>query len=330
MYTPTPGDVHVNTPLTNVSIAYLQSQTEFVAAVCCPLIPVNKQSDRYYVYSKGDFQRDQMQLRAPGAPAATSGYRLDNTPNYFADVWALSKPIPDQLRGNADAVLNLDREAVEFLSQQYLIKREKQFVSKLFTPGLWGTTVTGVAGTPSSVQFKQWDNGASTPIEDVRSGKLTIKQNTGYPANTLVISEAVWLKLIDHPDIVDRVKFGQGFKGLPATVQKEALAAILELDRVLVMGGVENTAAEAATVSNSFIAGKHALLCHCAASPGLMTPSCAYTFAWTGYLGAGNEGNRIKRYRWELWGSDVIEIEAAFDIKLVASDLGYFLASAVA
>ena len=88
MYTPTPGDVHVNTPLTQISIAYLQSQDQFVAAQMCPVIPVTKQSDRYYTYNRGDFFRDQMQKRAPGTPAASVGYRLDNTPTYFCDVWA--------------------------------------------------------------------------------------------------------------------------------------------------------------------------------------------------------------------------------------------------
>jgi hypothetical protein len=144
MYTPTPGDVHVNTPLTQISIAYLQSQDQFVAAQVCPVIPVTKQSDRYYVYNRGDFFRDQMQRRAPGTPAASVGYRLDNTPTYFADVWGEAKPIPDQLRGNADAVLNMDRDAVEFLSQQALIRREKIFAANLFTTGKWNTDMAGV------------------------------------------------------------------------------------------------------------------------------------------------------------------------------------------
>src|ERR1035441_6249553 len=144
MYTPTPGDVHVNTPLTQISIAYLQNQDQFVAAQVCPIIPVSKQSDRYYVYNRGDFFRDQMQKRAPGTPAVSSGYRLDNTPTYFADVWAEAKPIPDQLRGNADAVLNIDRDATEFLTQQALIRREKIFAANLFTTGKWNTDMTGV------------------------------------------------------------------------------------------------------------------------------------------------------------------------------------------
>ena len=67
-----------------------------------------------------------------------------------------------------------------------------------------------------------------------------------------------------------------------------------------------------------------------ASSPGLLTPSAAYTFGWTGYLGAGNEGNRIKRYRWEIIAGDIVEIEMSFDIKLVATELGYFFKDATA
>lgn len=331
MFTPTPGDVHVNTPLTQISVAYLQNQAEFVAAQVCPVIPVNKQSDRYYVYNKGDFFRDQMQKRSPGAPAAASGYRVDNTPTYFADVWAESKPVPDQLRGNADGVLNLDREATEFLSQQALIRRERIFAANLFTTSKWATDMTGVsaAGNVDASHFLQWNDPSSTPVEDVRAGKLAIKQATGYPANTLVIAEPVWMKLIDHPDLVDRVKYGQT-NGGPARMTRDALAAILEIDRVLVMGSVYNTANEGATASMSFIGGKGSLLCHVAPNPGLMTPSAAYTFSWNGYLGAGAEGNRIKRYRWEIIASDIVEIEMAFDQKLIATELGYYFTSAIA
>jgi len=63
---PTARDVHVNAPLTNISIAFLQSQDSFVASRVFPSIPVMKQSDRYYTYDRGDFNRDEMQLRAPG------------------------------------------------------------------------------------------------------------------------------------------------------------------------------------------------------------------------------------------------------------------------
>ena len=63
MAQPTPSDVHVNAPLTNVSIAYMQDQTDFIADKAFPGIPVKKQSDRYYSYDKGNWFRAKAQRR---------------------------------------------------------------------------------------------------------------------------------------------------------------------------------------------------------------------------------------------------------------------------
>ena len=67
---PTPGDVHVNVPLTNISIAYLQNASNFIASRVFPNIPVQKQSDRYYTYDRGEFNRDEMKERAAGTESA--------------------------------------------------------------------------------------------------------------------------------------------------------------------------------------------------------------------------------------------------------------------
>jgi hypothetical protein len=61
-----------------------------------------------------------------------------------------------------------------------------------------------------------------------------------------------------------------------------------------------------------------------------MTPTAGYTFSWTGHLGAGNEGNRIRSFRLEQIKADRVEIEMAFDQKLVSADLGYFWDTIVA
>ena len=100
---PTPSDVHVNAPLTNVSIAYMQDQSEFIADKAFPGIPVKKQSDRYYSYDKGNWFRANAQRRAPGAESAGSGWTIDNTPTYYCDVWALHHDVDDQVRAFAGA-----------------------------------------------------------------------------------------------------------------------------------------------------------------------------------------------------------------------------------
>ena len=55
-------------------------------------------------------------------------------------------------------------------------------------------------------------------------------------------------------------------------------------------------------------------------APGLQTPTAGYTFSWTGYMGAGAEGTRIKQFRMEHLDSDRLEGQMAYDQKVVATD----------
>ena len=76
---PTASDVHVNAALSNISIAYMQEASGFVADKVFPIVPVQRQGDRYFVYNRGDLLRSEAQLRAPGTESAGGGFRLDNT-----------------------------------------------------------------------------------------------------------------------------------------------------------------------------------------------------------------------------------------------------------
>ena len=130
--------------------------------------------------------------------------------------------------------------------------------------------------------------------------------------------------LIDHPDIIDRIKYTQ--KGI---VDDALLAALFGVEDVVTLRAVENSGSEGAADSIAYMAGKHALLLYRPPSAGLRTPSAGYTFVWTG-MGAPVGGARIKSYRLERNAADRIEGEAFYDHKQVASDLGAFFASVVA
>jgi len=61
-----------------------------------------------------------------------------------------------------------------------------------------------------------------------------------------------------------------------------------------------------------------------------MLPSAGYTFSWTGYLGASQEGLRTLRFRMPQLRSDRVEGEMAYDQKVVAAELGVFFSAAIA
>ena len=326
---PSRSDVHVNRPLTNVSIAYMQSRSSFVAGRVFPNIPVGKQSDAYFTYDRGEFNRDAMEERAPGAESAGGTYKIGSD-SYYARVYAYHKDVPDQVRANQDDPIDLDREATEFVTLKGLIQREVTWSESYLTTGVWTFEADGAAARSSSFDptgsgsndLERWDADGGTPIEDVRLLKRYMLEETGFMPNTLTLGRPVFDALVDHPDIVGRLDRGQTTGPVMAT--RDSLAALFELETVLVMDAIRNTAAEGQSASHSFIGGKHALLSYRPATPGLLTPSAGYTFGWNGFTGAGDEGVRIKRFRMDHLESDRIEADLAYDQKLIAADLGVF------
>jgi hypothetical protein len=321
MTQPTARAVHVDQPLTNISVAFLQNANNFVASRVFPNIRVQKQSDVYFRYDRGFFNRNQAKLRAPATEAAIAGFGLD-TDSYFAKVVALKTQLAWQVMANADTPVQLERANTELLLHQMLIEKEVDWASKFFTTGIWSTSYVGGTGTGQKPKWSDATNGM--PIEDVRGAKTDMLEATGYEPNTMVVSQRVLDELVDHPDIIDRIKYSGGVGNQnPARTSLQALAQLFEVERILVMRAIQNTAAEGDTNAHSFIGGKNALLCYVPATPGLMTPSAGYTFTWSGYQGASNEfGVSVTRRERELIKATEVEAEMAYVHKLVAADMG--------
>ena len=312
---PTQSQVHVDAILTNISVAYMQKAENFIANKIFPIVPVDKQSDKFFKYTKNDWFRDEAQLRADATESAGGGYNL-TTDSYSADVWAFHKDIGDQTRANADAPINVDREATEFVTSRLLLKMETQFVSTYFTSGVWGTD-----NTPTNL-WSDYTN--SDPLNDVEDAKRQILATTGFEPNTLVLGYDVFKELKNHPDLVDRIKYTSS-----NVITTEMIARMFDVERVLVSKSVKATNNEGGSAAYDFTAGKNALLCYSAPSPGLLQPSAGYVMSWTGVSGGLGQTIGASRFRMESVKADRIEGEMAFDMKVVASDLGYFFAAVV-
>ena len=322
---PNINSVHIDAILTNISIAYLQNQDNFIADKVFPVIPVDKKSDKYFQYTKNDWFRDEAQRRAPGTESAGGGYNL-STSTYSCDVFAFHKDVDDQTTANADSPINPLREATEFVTRRLALKKEIQFVTDFLSTSVWANDYAGVAGTPSTNEVKQWsDYTASDPISDIEDAKSEILGKTGMEANTLVLGYDVFKALKNHPDLVDRIKYTSS-----QTITTDMLAAMFDIPRVLVSKAVKATNAEGAAEAYSFTTGKKALLCHVAPTPGLLTPSAGYTFQWTGVSGGLGATIGTSQFRMESIKSDRVEAEMAFDNKVISTDLGFFWNTVVA
>lgn len=329
---PTQADLHVNVPLTNVSIAYMQSADSYIADKVFPRVPVQKQSDMYWKYSKSDWRRTDVQRRAPSTETPGVGWKVD-TDQYFAHVYGVHKDIDDQLRANADSNFNLDRDSTEFITNQMLLKRDIDWVNSFFKTGVWANERTGVDNAPGAGQFLQWDQAGSDPLSDIARHVIEFRRLSGFAPNTMVIGAHVMEALKQHPDIIDRIKYTQ--RGV---VTEDLIATLFDVDELYVSyatvaTGPETTDARTQDAASTydFIASSTAvLLAYAPPAPSLLVPSAGYTFTWSGYLGGNAQGVRVKRFRMEHIASDRIEAEMTYDQRVVAPDLGLFLENAVA
>jgi len=328
---PTQSDLHVNAPLTNVSVAYIQKSDAFIATKVFPKVSVSKQSDLYWKYSKSDWRRTDVQRRAPSTETPGVGWNV-TTDSYFAHVYGVHKDIDDQLRANADSRFRLDSDATAFITNQLLLKRDIDWAATYFKTGVWGTDYTGVASGATGNQLVQWTVSSSDPISQLATMQVNFVQSTGFKANTLVLGANVLKALKNHPAIIDRIKYTQ--RGIVTT---DLIATLFDVEKVLVSYAtaatgpqVPDAAAQDAAATFSFISDPNsALLCYTPSSPSLMQPAAGYTFTWNGYLNGNGEGIRVKRFRMEHIASDRIEGEMTYDMRVISPDVGVFLSGIV-
>jgi hypothetical protein len=318
---PTPGDVHVNRPLTNMSIAYMQKAEQFIADKASPMVPVVKQSDSYFIWSAADFNTDDAGERGPGAEVLLTDARL-STDSYNCKVFASGKLISEQELANQDEPLNLDRTSAELVMNKLLIRRERQWQNTVFKLGVWTGSTTGtdlVGGTYAPL----WDPTAvsSEPILNLMAQIVNMEKTPGVTRKEidLIVGAELWNALENHPKLLERIEFVQVAIASPAL-----LASVLGIRRVLVARATYNSAAKFATASFGFVHGKSALLLCTPNSPGINVPSATYGFTWTGLYGAENSGVRMKKYWRDVKASWQLEGETAFDFKVIAPTLGVF------
>lgn len=324
---PARTQIHIDRALTNVSVAYMQDESVFIADKVFPLVPVQKQSDTYFIYSKEDFFRDEASLRADGTESAGGDYDIEQAPPYFCRITAYHKDVTEQERVNSDAPLDPDKDSTEIVSHKLLLRREIQWATDYFQAGVWGKEIAGVASEPKTGQTLQWNDPTSDPIKLIRKERTAMLELTGKKPNKLVLSPYVYDALADHPMILDRIKYSQ--KGVTT---KELMCELFEVDEILVPVAIQNTERKGKDGKMSFIMGKHALLCYAENKAGIKKPSAGYIFVWKGLKGAGAYGNRIVRIPMPWLGIETerIEGEMAFDAKVVAKDMGTFFKDIVA
>jgi hypothetical protein len=311
---PTVNDVQAVEPiLTNMLLSYMQDDDRFVASRVFPAVPVDKDSGTYYTITKSYFFRDELEQRAAGGSFARIDWGL-STATYKTLQWAADVALADEIRANSQMPMDLEQVNLRLLAQRSLIRKEVQWAADFMTTSVWSNDDTTTT---------DWDDTASgDPVDDVLTASRTISNETGIDPNTMVLGYIVHQAIVNHPDVLDRLKYTQA-----ATMSaiEGALAAIFGKANYWVAKGTYSDTNESATFSASAIIDDDCLVCQVDPGAGMFGATSGKTFVWEPGGGIGS----VYSYRDESRHSDVVQHKEQWDQKVVATDLGYFFSGVV-
>lgn len=224
-------------PLQDVSIAY--RNLDYIADRVFPVLDGSDPKAKIYIYNKGEWFRDEAQIRAAGTRAVRG--RISASPKSIAtDEYAFATPVTDEDRRFAKSKnappLQPDTDAVEFCADKIDLKKERR-VASLITGSTW---VDNNAGGEDAEGGWAATTG-NTLITDITAGRKAIRAAIGRDPNCLLIDYATFLAAKEISDIKDKIKYTSR-----DSITPELLAKLLELDEVLVGKAIYSTAEETA------------------------------------------------------------------------------------
>lgn len=310
---PTLSDIHVDSTLTDFSLAYFQREGTYAGASVFPIVNVSQRSNKYFTYTKNDLLRTDATKRAPNTESAVRDYKI-STDSYFCERFSIAVDVPDEATANADAALDPEGDAARVTTQDLQIRMEKEWSAAMFTTGVWGTESTGT-----------WNTSTGDPIDDIQTGILTMLKATGYRPNYLVLSaESFYTGLWTSTQLLERMPTNSN-----RIVNEGFIKDLFGFERVYVLSGAEFSGDEqssenATTGAMAWVHEDHALLAYVDPGAGLREATAGKTFMWSGLTG-GDGGIRTKRLEMPTKSATRIETDIAFDFKVVATDLGYLI-----
>jgi hypothetical protein len=316
MSLPTVNDVGaVETVLTNMLVGYMQADKRFVADRLFSGVPVNKDSGTYYLFTKKYWFLNQMKYRPAGGNYPLADFGVE-TSTFTTMQKALAYRIADEVRANSQVPMDLETAAVRWLAQQILLAKEISFSTDFMKTSVWGTDDDNSA--------TDWDDFSSgDPVSNIQTACRTISNNSGYDANTMVVGYIVHNALVNHPDMIDRIKYTQT-AGI--TQMEGAVSSVLGIPNYVVAKATYSNTNESASFSATAIIDDDALICYVSPNPGLFEASAGYTFHWAP---GGGLGSILPVYRDAMNDADVLKAKMQWDQVVVANDLGYFFADIV-
>lgn len=308
-----PGAVHNNSTLANVSIQY--ANEDFIGEQLMPPVTVAKLSDIYYIYDKRNrlaYPDDSMGARS----SANEVIESRSTATYSCVPRALKNYVDALTVANQDAPLNEMIDLVQAVAEGIAFKREQRIATIL-------TTGSNFSGNTAAIgAANRWDTaGGGNPIKDIQDAIAAMWNGRGPGRKIAYCSLAVWNVLSRHPAILDLFKYNGSSPGLATP---NMVATFMGLDGLLVGKAWNDTANDGQTAVYARMWTDVFGIVRVATNPGIRNASFGYTF----------RNGQVMTDEWYdqslgTQGGWFGRVSTHEDHKVVAPDTGYLLTTVI-
>lgn len=293
--------------LTNLSLAWTNPDTSFIADEVFPRVGVNRVSGTYFTWDKSNLRAEHDE-RAPGTPANEIDFEMSELPFGPLVDHALKHKVTDERVRMSENALEPFKSATRILTEKSRIAKEIDAATKL---------AAADNGVTVSTASDRWDDPTSDPIGMLKDGFDATKRNALRRPNTLILGEETVRPLLDHPDVIDRLP-----DNALRTASLQTIADLVGVRRVLVGDAARNSAVKGADDDIDYIWGKNAFFVYANPTPALDDMSAAYTLELT-------NGYQIDRWYDNDIESTWVRIKRYYEQKITAQDAIYKLLTVV-
>ena len=308
------NQVHIDQALTNISIAYVND--DYVAGRVLPQLPVEKQSDRYFVYGKEHLRVKESRVR-PGAIADEFEYTLSQA-SYYATRRARRHLVTDEETRIADNPLLPEADSAEILTDLLTLILENDVATYLTS----STNLTNFVALSGGNQWSDFVN--SAPLTNIKTARTSVRYNALKRANSIIIPYETALVLAEHPSIKDLIKYTD-----PKSLTIGGLPPVIRGLTVIEPAAIADSSVEGLAFTGLPVWGKNVIVCYINPNAGRRVISMGYTFMATDSI-TNAMGVNTRKYRDEPRGGDWIETAATYDFRVTAVGAGYLFNTVIA
>lgn len=309
----------LNPQLTAVAIGYRNRDVDMIADQVLPRVDTAKkfsytkytQADGYTVPSTRVGRKSEPTMVDFGGTLVTDecvDWGLDDLlPNDEIDAFnAMAKP---------NTAVDPRAKTVSMLTGLLLLDREIRVANLVFN------TSNFAAGNQATLSgVTQWSDFANSNPLDAMLAALDVPL---VRPNTVVLGQAVWTKIRQHPRLIQAANASAQTGG---AITRQDLADLLEVKNILVGTGFQNTAKKGQTPAYARVWGKFAALLFVSED---QANADQPTYGFTAQFGSRIAGS-IPEPKVGLRGGERIRVGESVKEVVSANDAGYLFAAAVA